>query len=135
MDSRLLDLFLEQQVADQRHGLEVMRHVARSGVTDPDVLAAAALHDIGKRHSRLGPVGRSVATVLMLARLPMTRRMRRYVDHGELGAVDLERAGAPALVVGFARHHQWGRPHGFPAPDWQTLRAADLDLPTANPGF
>jgi hypothetical protein len=128
LEGRLLELFLAQQVADQRHGLEAFRHVASVKPDDTELLRAAALHDVGKAHSRLGPIARSIATVLMFARLPMTRRMKMYARHGVLGADDLEAAGASELVVGFARYHQQGRPEWYPEEEWAVLRGADLNL-------
>ncbi len=125
----LMPLFSAQQNADQRHGLEVARHVLRSGKMRPELVVAAALHDVGKRHSEMGAVLRSVATILMLLHMPMTKRMSDYVRHGELGAADLEATGvAPLAAIEFARHHQHGRPDGFPQEDWKILRSADLNL-------
>ncbi len=124
----LFELFSSQQVADQRHGLEVGRRVAAAEGSTPDLVIAGAMHDVGKRHSGLGPLGRSVATVLIFVRLPLTRRMALYRDHGKVGAAELEALGAPQVAVEFARHHQYGRPEGFPVEAWRTLRSADLDL-------
>lgn len=126
IDSGLWDLFASQQVADQRHGFETGRRVLDSGITDPDMVTAGALHDVGKRHSRLGAVGRTVATVLMATRIPLPRRMAAYRDHGTLGADDLEKAGAPTIAVLFARHHQGKRPASIPEATWEILHAADL---------
>lgn len=121
----LADLFYSQQVADQRHGYEIARAVASAGHR-LDLVAAAALHDVGKRHSRLGAISRSIATVLMALRLPLSRRMTAYRDHGPLGALDLEAAGASKLTIDFARHHQHRRPPAISPEDWAVLNAADL---------
>lgn len=122
----LSDLFTSQQVADQRHALQAGERVVADGVDDPDLIAAALLHDVGKRHSRLGAIGRSIATLLMSLRLPMSSRMNAYRDHGRLGAIDLEAASAPAVVVEFARHHQLRRPPNMSRETWELLRRADL---------
>ena len=90
------------------------------------LVAAAALHDVGKRHSRLGAFTRSIATVLMALRIPLPRRMAAYRDHGPLGSLDLEAAGASELTISFARHHQHRRPPVIPPEDWAVLNAADL---------
>lgn len=119
-------LFTGQQIADQRHGLEAGLRVITAGVDDPDLIVAALVHDVGKSHSRIGVIRRSVATLLMYFRLPMTSRMRLYRDHGKLGAEDLEQAGAPQIAVLFARHHQYGRPPAIDATTWDLLRAADM---------
>ena len=122
----LWDLFASQQVADQRHGYETGRRVLDAGVTDSELITAAVLHDVGKRHSRLGAVGRTLATLLMAMRLPMPRRMASYRDHGVLGAADLETAGAPDIAVLFARYHQGRRPESIPSQAWEVLHGADL---------
>ena len=51
--------------------------------------------------------------------------MARYLDHGELGAQELEELGCEALVVQFARHHHDRRPEQVNEDDWNTLLAAD----------
>jgi hypothetical protein len=118
----LWPLFVAQQVPDQRHGFNAGKKLTGK---PHDLVAAAMLHDVGKADSSLGVIGRSVATVLITLRLPMTARMRRYRDHGELGAVSLESAGAPPVAVLFARHHQGKRPETITLDDWETLIWAD----------
>ena len=41
-------VFDAMPVADQRHALDVVRRLIAAGQTDPDLLAAALLHDAGK---------------------------------------------------------------------------------------
>jgi hypothetical protein len=123
-----LSLFDDQRASDRRHGLEAgLAAVAGGGA--PEVVAAAILHDVGKRHARLGLVGRSVASVAIRLRLPLWRSARIYRDHGILGSVELERAGSALLAVDFARHHHGPRPAGFPPPTWALLAAADRARP------
>jgi hypothetical protein len=43
-----LDLFDQQHVADQRHGLDVLHALRAGGAIDRDLLAAGLLHDCGK---------------------------------------------------------------------------------------
>jgi len=43
-----LDLFDRMQVADRRHGLDVVHALRDAGATDPDLLVAGLLHDCGK---------------------------------------------------------------------------------------
>lgn len=50
LPSRAAALFETMPVADQRHALDVASQLLASGVTDPDVLAAALLHDAAKGH-------------------------------------------------------------------------------------
>ena len=57
-------LFIHQSKADQKHSLRsVMRLVEIEGPdAHPDLVVAAALHDVGKTQSQLGVLGRVVAT-------------------------------------------------------------------------
>jgi hypothetical protein len=43
-----LALFDRMQVADRRHGLDVLAALSSAGATDPDLLVAGLLHDCGK---------------------------------------------------------------------------------------
>ncbi|MFO7299142.1 MAG: HD domain-containing protein [Actinomycetes bacterium] len=125
LDGSLLELFLAQQVADQRHGYAIARSVLDTGHR-MELVVAAALHDVGKARSRLGAFRRSIVTVLMVLRVPLKGRWLAYAEHGKVGAEDLEKAGAPPLVVSFARHHQHGRPPDIAPEDWSVLNRADL---------
>jgi putative nucleotidyltransferase with HDIG domain len=125
LSPQLHQLFFEQSAPDQRHGYEAALSVISQGVNDEDVVVAALVHDVGKRHARLGVVGRSVASLLILARLPLTERMKTYRDHGIIGAKELADLGAPAVAIDFALHHHGERPHGFDARTWDALEKAD----------
>ena len=118
-------MYWDQPRADQRHGLAAARLVrsARPGRTD--LVRAALLHDVGKRHSRLGPMGRSVATVLGRLGFGGSARFVDYLDHGRIAALELYRAGAEPLVVAFALHHHRDRPQEISREDWELLQAAD----------
>ncbi len=118
-------LFWGQPAADQRHGLDAARYIAARAPGRPDLVRAALLHDAGKRHARLGAIGRSVAAALDIARLPVTPRMRAYLDHGPVGAAELEEVGAEEVVVAYTRHHHGERPAAVAAADWKLLDAAD----------
>jgi putative nucleotidyltransferase with HDIG domain len=117
-------LFFAQDDADQRHGYEAAL-TAREGGGDDEVVVAALLHDVGKRHARLGAVGRALASVLILARLPLTRRMVTYRDHGPVAARELAAMSVPPLVVDFAEHHHGDRPDSIDPDTWRLLVAAD----------
>jgi putative nucleotidyltransferase with HDIG domain len=118
-------VYWEQPTADQRHGLETARTIAASCPGRRDLVRAGLLHDIGKRHSKLGVIGRSFATFSGKLRLPLRRSWRMYLDHGSLGADELMRLGSGELVVEFARHHHQTRPVAIPSDDWEMLQRAD----------
>lgn len=119
------ELFWMQSKADQRHGFDVARRVETALYDDDEAIEAALLHDIGKRRPSIGPVTRSIATILHLARAPMTKRMAAYRDHGKRGAADIEEAGCGRLAVEFARRHPASAPPGYESSRWQVLLEAD----------
>jgi len=121
----LAAVFFSQPRADQRHGHHAATVVAASGRADSDALVAALVHDVGKRHARLGVVGRSIASIMIITRLPLGRRFRSYRDHGALAARELGRLGAPTLAVDFALHHHGRRPATIDEATWDLLVAAD----------
>ncbi|MGH3651138.1 MAG: HD domain-containing protein [Acidimicrobiia bacterium] len=121
----LTELFFAQNHADQRHGHHAALSVIASGVDDGEVVIAALMHDIGKRHARLGIVGRSLASAFIVLGLPLTERMTAYRDHGLIGARELESVSAPPLAIDFAIHHHRERPESIDPGTWETLIAAD----------
>jgi len=118
-------LYWEQPVSDQRHGLEAARRVAAVDSERRDLVRAGLLHDIGKRHSGLGLVGRSLASAATKLRIPVSGSWERYLEHGTLGAEELARLGAEWIVIEFTRHHHGARPSGIARDDWEVLRRAD----------
>lgn len=118
-------LFWGQQPIDQRHAFVCADFVAGEQPERRDLIRAALLHDVGKRHAHLGVVGRVVASVLALVRLPAPGRLRSYLDHGPLGAADLTMAGSEPIVVAFASGHHGTCPEGFDSDDWAVLVRSD----------
>ncbi len=118
-------VYWEQSVADQRHGLETARMIAAARRARRDLVRAGLLHDIGKRHSNLGVIGRSLASLLAKLRLPVRGSWRSYLEHGPLGADELARFGSELLVTEFTRHHHRGRPSTITEDDWKLLKSAD----------
>ena len=118
-------MFWDQPTADQRHALGAARFVKVDQPRRRDLVRAALLHDVGKRHARLGVVGRSRASLARMAGSGGSGRIRMYLEHGPVAANELEAAGAEPLVVAYARHHHSPRPREIPPGDWATLDAAD----------
>ncbi|MEX1279654.1 MAG: HDIG domain-containing metalloprotein [Acidimicrobiia bacterium] len=122
--------FWSQPVADQRHAHDCARHVAARVADRPDLVRAALLHDIGKRHARLGAIGRSLATVAAALRsrglgIRGPASFDRYTRHGPVGAEELAATGAERLVVEFTAAHHGPRPATIPADEWALLKQAD----------
>lgn len=115
--------FFAQSDADQRHGYAAASAVLAEAPARLDLIRAALVHDIGKRHARLGPLARSLASVAIRLRLPLPARWELYRDHGPLSAAEL--AGAEPVVTDFARHHHGTRPTTIPPADWDVLVRAD----------
>jgi hypothetical protein len=96
------DLYRAMPVADRRHGLDVLARLEAAGLTDPDLLAAALLHDSGKG-PRLRLWHRVVTVVLAavpgdgLRRLAVDdQRSWRYPFHLQLNHVELSAQAALA---------------------------------------
>ena len=117
-------LFWAQSPADRRHGFETMQRAARRAGS-PEVLRAALLHDVGKSGLRLGPLMRSLATVLDAWGAPLSGRLRAYRTHGARGAALLAAAGAEPLIVDFARRHPDPDPGQHDPADWDLLLESD----------
>jgi putative nucleotidyltransferase with HDIG domain len=124
LDSGQAWVFFSQPDTDQRHGFHAAL-VAIAGAGETDVIRAALLHDVGKRHARLGVLGRTFATIAIRLGLPLTTRWRLYRDHGETAARELESLGCEGVIVDFARHHHGGRPLDIPTATWNLLQLAD----------
>ena len=125
--------------AEQSHSLAVLRALLRQGQTDPDLLAAALLHDVGKTRAPLHLFGR-VLVVLAQRLAPGAAQAwsnggphgwrRPFVvaaRHAEWGAEMLEQAGASPCLVGMVRQHHASLPRGGTEADRQlgALQAAD----------
>lgn len=109
LDPAEMEIFSAQMTADQLHGYIAGRHVEGCDGARDELVRAAILHDVGKRHARLGVAGRVVASMAMKLGLPVRGRFALYRDHGRLGAADLDRIGSSPEVVEYAAFH-----HGPP---------------------
>jgi putative nucleotidyltransferase with HDIG domain len=118
-------IFFAQSEVDQRHAYSAALAVVASGVDDRVVIRAGLLHDVGKRHARLGVIGRVIASLLIVCRVPLRGRFLAYRQHGEIAAGELEVIGSDSLVVEFARHHHRLRPVTIDTATWDVLQMAD----------
>ena len=118
-------LFWAQPPIDQRHALAAARIVASHGPHRRDLIRAALLHDIGKRHSRLGVPGRVTAATLELLHIPAPGRLGVYLRHDLLGGEELGELGVEPIVVSFAAGHHGTCPPDVDPDDWALLARAD----------
>ncbi len=133
-------LFERMSNPDQRHAIDVARAVvAELPDAEPEIVAAAFLHDVGKVESGFGTPARVVATVFWAvapdrladewldAASPL-RALAQYRRHPELGEQLLLDAGAHPATAG------WAADHHKPMEKWridsqvgEVLKAADGD--------
>jgi hypothetical protein len=134
-----LELFRAMPSQDRQHALNVFRTLQQKGYDDPDLLAAALLHDVGKGVPPGGGprLWHRVVVVLMrafwpglLERLGQEERdgWRRpfYIQqhHPALGAELAQQADCSAITVGLIRRHE-DPPHQGDDPLLAALQAAD----------
>jgi hypothetical protein len=114
----LADLFHQMNITDQSHSLRVFTHLSQQGETEPDLLAAALLHDVGKCRAPLRPWDRAVV-VLARVFIPdlisswgtgeprgWNKPFVVYLHHAEWGAQMVDERGGSELTVYLIRHHQ-----------------------------
>lgn len=126
------DLFAAMPVADRRHALDVVAHLRDAGHDDPDLLAAALLHDAAKGHRmrlwhRVGGVLLGAALPSLLARLADDRvdswryPFHLYLHHAELSARAARAAGCSERAAQLIR----GTTEDDDLPALTALRTAD----------
>ena len=107
-------LFDAMPVADQRHGLDVARRLLAASHDEPDLLAAALLHDAAKGHRmrlwhRVAGVLLDAAAPGVLRRLASTEPdswrypFHLYLHHAELSADAALAAGCTARTAALIR--------------------------------
>jgi hypothetical protein len=113
-----LALFRSMATQDQRHGLDVCAALQRAGHSDPDLLAASLLHDVGKSAGQLFAWHRAIIVLLgrfgpcLLARLSRgepdgwRRPFVIHARHPEVGARWAQEAGCRPLTVALIRRHE-----------------------------
>ncbi len=111
-------LFLRLRRSEQLHSLNVLRAVRTAGESDPDLLVAALLHDVGKTVAPF-TLPERVLVVLVRRFAPAlyarwgqgpprgpTRAFAISQRHPAWSAELLAEAGSRATVVALARRHQ-----------------------------
>ncbi len=111
-------LFRRMQPSEQAHAHQVLERLKAAGQTDPHLLAAALLHDVGKI---LYPLSLLDRVVIVLGKRFFRRRAGRWGEgtpglfrrpfvvaahHPAWGADLAEQAGASSRTVGLIRRHQ-----------------------------
>jgi hypothetical protein len=111
-------LFRRMQPSEQTHAQQVLQRLKAAGQTNPDLLAAALLHDVGKI---LVPLSLPDRVVIVLGKRFFRQRARRWSEgtpgrlrrpfvvaahHAEWGADLAEQAGASSGTVDLIRRHQ-----------------------------
>jgi hypothetical protein len=105
-------LYRQMAAVDRAHAIKCARAVESLG---PDVVVASALHDVGKTQAGLGTPGRVAASFAGLFCYEQARawgskpglrgQIALYLDHSDIGAAELQAAGASKLVIAWAREH------------------------------
>jgi hypothetical protein len=123
-------LFRRMQKSEQIHALQVLNRLKAAGKTDPDLLSAALLHDVGKV---LFPITIFDRVVIVLGKSIFPRLAGRWSEgtpdrfrrpfvvaahHPGWGADLAEQACASHRTVELIRHHQ-----DIPSKDDQLLTA------------
>ena len=97
LSPQLFELFSRLQPFEQAHAIRVLEGLIIQGFNDPDLLAAALLHDVGKARHPLRPMERAVA---VLARKLLPKKCN-FWGQGEA-------TGIKAGIVVKACHAAWG---------------------------
>ena len=117
LDASQQELFFQMLSMDQRHCLAVFRALREAGHTDPSLLQAALIHDVGKS---LGPVGVRHRVIAVLGKALSPRLWERldgepgswlypfrvHRHHAVLGAELAAQAGCAPEVVWLVAHHE-----------------------------
>jgi hypothetical protein len=106
------------QPSEQTHAYQMLERLKGAGQTDPDLLAAALLHDVGKV---LCPLSLLDRVAIVLGKRFFQQRTRRWSEgtpsrlrrpfvvaahHPDWGAALAEQAGASSQTVNLIRRHQ-----------------------------
>jgi hypothetical protein len=114
----LITIFRRMKPSEQAHSFAVLERLKTSGYSDPDLLTAALLHDVGKTLSPLSVWDR---VFIVVGKRFFPRMVKRWGDgephglecpfvvaarHADWGAELVSAAGASARTVDLVRRHQ-----------------------------
>ena len=131
-------LFRRMQPSEQAHAYRMLGSLKATGASDPDLLAAALLHDAGKM---LRPLSLFDRVAVVLGKELFKNNARKWGEgkssglrgafavadqHPAWGAELAEKAGASARSVELIRRHQEAAPHHDPL--LAALQAADDEI-------
>jgi hypothetical protein len=117
LPSALWDLFRQMSRGDQAHGLRVLHSLLTRGESDPNLLAAALLHDVGKSYVRLRLMERILIVVIswfapdrvhQWGKGELTSWRRPFViavQHPAWGAEMIRQAGGPEMLAKLVLRH------------------------------
>lgn len=126
-------LYRQMAAVDRAHAINCAWSVELLGT---EVVVASALHDVGKTQAGLGTPGRVAASFAGLFSYEQARawgskpglrgQIALYLDHSDIGAAELQQAGASKLAVAWAREHHLAAEQQTIEPDLAAaLKAAD----------
>jgi hypothetical protein len=105
-------LYRQMAEVDRAHAISCARSVSTFG---DEVAVASALHDVGKTQAGLGTPGRVAASFAGLLiyeqacgwgdKGGIRAQIASYLDHSNIGATELAKAGASELAITWAREH------------------------------
>ena len=139
LSSEELNLFRQLLAADQNHSLRVMRSLKSKGESDPDLLKAALLHDLGKMKYPLRRWER-VFAVLAMEFFPgkvqtwgkknptgIFRPLVVLQQHPQWGAELAEAVDSSTRTIWFIHNHEKDLPDGdSPDADLTLLRKLQI---------
>jgi putative nucleotidyltransferase with HDIG domain len=135
----LLPLYYQMGKSDRIHSLRVFRALVDAGESDPDLLAAALLHDVGKSKAPLCPLER---TMVVLANLFAPDRVVHWgegdprgwrksfvvaIQHPHWGSEMVREYGSSELLAYLIREHQRDPSPAFGEGDELLARLQDAD--------